>query len=257
MFMNILVVVVLLGVAYLWCLKGFFSALLHLGCTIAAGAIAFGVWEPLVFLTTKHITQEWLNNLMWAASLIVPFSLSLAILTILVNVLVRANAQCDRALDYVGGGICGLLIGGITAGMCALSMSYTRTHADFMGFQPVIQEKDGYLVKVSGLWVPVDKAVAGLYGMLSTTTLTTAQPLARWYPDFAERGHVMRAGPDETLIKMAAMPDDVGLVGRYTVGQDVKVKLDELLSDTFSTVRQKVKTMNGDPLEGDTRLRAT
>ena len=45
--------IILLGliglIAYWWANQGLFSAILHLLCVIVAGAVAFGVWEPLVY----------------------------------------------------------------------------------------------------------------------------------------------------------------------------------------------------------------
>ena len=43
----ILGLVLLLALIWVWTNRGFRSSMLHMVCTIAAGAVAFAVWEPL------------------------------------------------------------------------------------------------------------------------------------------------------------------------------------------------------------------
>ncbi len=256
MFINIVVILTIAVLGYIWSSRGFFSALLHLVCTIAAGAIAFGVWEPLVIATSNAGLPEWLAGIMWGACLLIPFAISVGILTVLVNLVVRGNAQCEGVADYVGGGICGVFIGIITAGICALSMGFVRSHTDFMGYEPIKQEKAGYLVYKQSLWVPADKLVAGFYSMASTTTLATSEPLARYYPDFVSRGHVMRAGPSEVLLKNSGNQSDVGLANWYTVGAGAagKLKAEDLLTDTMNPVRQTYKDLNDEPIPAPCKI---
>ncbi len=254
MFMNILVLVLLGVIGYVWVLRGFFSAILHLCCAIAAGAIAFALWEPLALTIINKSGSQWIQDLAWSLSLILPFGLVLAVLTSATNALVRANAQCESTFEYIGGGICGLLIGVIATGILTISLSFVRVHGDFMGHEPVAQEKDGYLTHGSALWVPVDSLVASAYGVLSTTTFRTGSPLATLYPDLALRGHVMRIMPEEALLKVTGSGTDVGLAGRYTVGERGTIKIDDLLKDTFNTVKQSVKDLDGESLSGQYKI---
>ena len=46
---NLIIIGLVVLIAYWWSNEGAFSALLHLVCVIAAGTIAFAVWEPIVF----------------------------------------------------------------------------------------------------------------------------------------------------------------------------------------------------------------
>jgi len=253
MFMNIAVLVLVGVIAYAWSARGFFSALLHLCCTIAAAAIAFALWEPISLAIINKGGSQWMQDLALCLSLIVPFALALAALTSITNMLVRANAQCESAFDYVGGGVCGLLTGTISVGLLVISLSFVRVHNDFMGHEPISQEKDGYFTKGSALWFPVDSLVAKGFGALSTTSLRVGSPLATLYPDIAYRGHVMRIMPDEATLKVTGSGSDVGLAGRYTVGEK-GIKVDDLLKDTFSTVKQSVKDLDGESLTGQYKI---
>ncbi|MGQ0628258.1 MAG: hypothetical protein ACT4PL_09205 [Phycisphaerales bacterium] len=242
---NILVVLTVGVVGYVWSSRGFFSALLHLCCTIAAGAIALAVWEPLA-LTLMPKVGPALGDIVWGAALAVPFALSVAVLTITVNLVVRANAQCESVFDYLGGAVCGAIIGILVAGFAVISLSFVRSKPDYLGYTPITQEKKGFLVNEGGLWVPADKLTAMLYGTLSSTTLTTGEPLARLYPDLHLRGHIYRHGPTETLIKHIAKPDEVGLFGWYAVGLGGKLKINELLADTVDPVKQDYRDLLGE-----------
>ena len=50
MFMNILVLLFVLGIAYAWMVRGVFNAMIHAMCVVFAGALAFALWEPLSML---------------------------------------------------------------------------------------------------------------------------------------------------------------------------------------------------------------
>ena len=46
--MNLLIIGLLGLITYWWGNQGLFSAILHLVCVVVAGAVALGLWEPLV-----------------------------------------------------------------------------------------------------------------------------------------------------------------------------------------------------------------
>src|SRR5690349_9512498 len=129
--MMMLLTVVIVGLsAYLWCMRGFFSALVHLVCVLVAGAVAFGVWEPLGYwllsATDDRGTFSFISGVAWGLALALPFGITLAILRGVIDKILPANAQCDTTVDYVGGGVCGLLSGIIVAGIAVLSIGYLR-----------------------------------------------------------------------------------------------------------------------------------
>lgn len=84
------ILVVLLS-GYVWMLRGFFSALLHLVCTVAAGAIAFGFWEVLANLLLDQGGA--LENSAWGIGLALPFALSLIPIRIVFDKLIPANVK--------------------------------------------------------------------------------------------------------------------------------------------------------------------
>ncbi|MGD9688830.1 MAG: hypothetical protein AB7K52_02275 [Phycisphaerales bacterium] len=248
MVINAILIAVLLGIGYIWSTRGFFSGVLHLMCVIAGGAIAFALWEPCA-AALLSVGNDFLGNIAWGAGLLIPFAVATGILTAGMNLVIRGNAKCDDVVNIAGGAVCGAGVGAITAGMVALSISMIRSSPALLGFTVVEYDKSGSLVRQSELWIPVDRLVASLYGQSSESVFSTSTPLARYYPDLPSRGHLMKSGPDETTLKFAVRPDDVALMGRYTVGESATLDVNSLVSDTFDPGRsQKIIGLDGEPL---------
>lgn len=145
--MNLFAIAVVGGIAYLWMVRGYFSAMLHMCCVLVAGAIAFGAWEPLAdLILTKAPTRGFLTVLRdsaWAIALIGPFSVSLAILRPIVDKMLPLNAQVDSLVNYVGGGACGAVSGLVTAGILVMGIGMLRLDANLWGYQPLSVSSKG------------------------------------------------------------------------------------------------------------------
>lgn len=182
---------------YIWLTRGFFSALIHLVCTVAAGAIALSLWEPLGYLLLANSPDRgffvFLRDSAWAIALGVPFIVVLVLLRLATNKLLIFNAQGDKVGDAVGGAVCGAASGVLTAGIFMLAIGMLRAPADALGYAPVSYSTQatarGAIETTPGLFtgatLRADKLTANFYGYLSRTTFRTAEPLARWHPDMA------------------------------------------------------------------------
>jgi hypothetical protein len=265
MWMAVVVYLVIGVSGYLWLTRGFFSALVHLVCTVAAGAVALGVFEPLAYLILANSpdrgTGTFLRDAAWAIALAVPFAASLGILRAATNKLLPVNAQCGDVGDAVGGLVCGLASGVITAGFVMLSIGLLRVPSDFMGYEPAtytsqaaargaVERSRGLLV---GLTPRADLVTARLYERLSLTTLRTWEPLGRWYPDLADAVAANRLtfeGKSRNTLK----PGEVRFLGWYTVGLDPKDAqfrggaMANLLTDRWNPAGQGVIDLDGNPV---------
>ncbi|MEM8735733.1 MAG: hypothetical protein AAGG44_15980, partial [Planctomycetota bacterium] len=146
------------GIAYAWVTKGFFSAFLHMVCVIMAGAVAFAFWEHSSLLILTKAPSGFfgfVGDAAWGLGLIFPFALSLIIFRVIADSVVKANVQVAEAMNYIGGGVCGLVSGVITAGVFVIAVGYMRVPAEFLGYQPVGYANQGNLVRQSSLWLPV------------------------------------------------------------------------------------------------------
>jgi hypothetical protein len=224
------VFVIVGAITYVWVVRGFFSALVHLACTLVAGAIAFAFWEPLgnwlLNAAPDRGTMAFLRDSPWAIAIAVPFALSLGILRFATNKLLPANAKCEDVVDYVGGGLCGLASGAITAGFFMIAVGFLRFGPGAAGFQPVrytaaaegrgsIEREPGFMV---GAVPRFDTLTVRLYETLSMTTLRTSEPLGKWYPRFDDvpwANRMTYGGRGRNTIRAR----DFTVQGWYTVGR--------------------------------------
>jgi hypothetical protein len=238
MYASIIAILFVLVVGYIWSSRGFFSSLLNLAVTIVSGAIAFAAWEPLAhaLVTGVDASSRLVHDVVWGASLLLPFAISMVVLTLVVNQVVKSNLRLLPMADWAGGAVCGLLAGVIVSGIAMLGVSMTRTSTDFLGNAQLEYDAQGSVVDKSGLIMPTDRWVAGFYGYTSERVFASSKPLAVIRPHVAVEGHLLRLAEPETLPRYSLQPKDVSLAGRYTVGQNQNVPLNQLVGDNKSVL---------------------
>lgn len=222
MFMNLLVIVFVLGIAYTWSVRGVFSSMIHAMCVVFAGAIAFAVWEPLAMLLLGVSSSPIVEGMAWGVSLIVPFVISMLVLRVITDKVVTANIKNVKAVDYGGGAAFGLVSSVVTAGVLVIATGYMRLPSTFLGYQPVWYSDNpngsGSLVENQRLWIPVDTITAGLYKNLSNGSMGSAEPLAKWYPDLTLTGFSSRINPGEGAARNAITEDAFEVKSSYIIG---------------------------------------
>lgn len=232
MIFSVLVIFAVFGIAYMWGSRGAFSALIHLLCTIVAGAIAFAAWEPLtsVFMNVGGDMIGWAHGL----ALAVPFAVSLIVLRLATNAIIPKNIDLDGITNMVGGGLCGAIAGVITAGIFVLSIGYLRLESTIMGFEPVTYSNNGSLVRTSHLLLPADQFTSTFYSVMSDSTFRTDENLAKWHPDLQDEGPLLRLNFDDGKSRHAIPKSAFEVLNHYTVepGKD-------LLNDTFEPGKKR------------------
>lgn len=252
--MNLAVIAIILGLAYFWAGQGLFSSLIHFVCVFIAGAVAFAVWEPLVY----GLLIGMRDDVAWTLGLLAPFTATLAVLRVATNKLVASNLDFDDTTNFVGGGFFGLLSGVLTAGLIVISIGFLRLPPDFLGYKPADWDNTGSVDARNGsnLWAPADMITARVYEQLSLGTLGSASPLAQRLPDVHIQAGLLRTtyeGQSRTTLK----PEDVSVVSRYTVSAASPA---ELLTDTFivsadgSPVAQPVTLPDGSTPPAGSRI---
>lgn len=253
--LMLLFTLVVVGVtAYIWCIRGFFSALVHMVCVIAAGAVAFGVWEPVSYFILDGAPERgfgsFLQDMAFGLGLAIPFAVTLAILRGIVDKILPANAQCEPVADYVGGVVCGFISGVISGGIMVLSIGMLRlapdSGAEYQAVNYTSGPGRGSIERTTEMFIPwADRVTASLYGHLSLTSFRTDEPLARWQPDldtFPSSLRMAFEGKDRITLR----PDAFKVVNWYVVGDQAKgQKFDGLLTDAWNEVPQKVSNLSG------------
>ncbi len=256
MILNLIVIGAVLLIAYLWASRGFLSAFLHLLCTIVAGAIAFALWEPIAYGVLLGVRDD----IAWSVSLVVPFVVSLVVLRLIVDKIIRNNVGLNDAANLVGGALCGGAAGVIAMGIFVISIGFLRVPPDFLGYRAATfaetSKGPGVLVRGASLWLPADKVVETFYGMTSEGALATATPLAVRAPDLDIQGNLQRYN-FQGVGRTSIAPSDFTVLGQYEVQAP---NLDALLTDTFTTdpngqpVAQRIVDIEGEPFPANSRI---
>jgi uncharacterized membrane protein required for colicin V production len=256
MFMNILVVLFVLGVGYAWMVRGVFNSMIHALCVFIAGAVAFAFWEPLALMLVKMSPERgflsFVESVAWGVALVVPFVVVMLLLRVATDKLIPNNIKNNTMVDYAGGAVFGLVTGVISAGIMVIAVGNMRVPTDFMGYSPLNYTEDraqgaGSLVKSDSLWVPVDSIVSMAYGNLSEGSMSTAQPLKYWYPELEQTGYASRVSPDG-MGRNALRPEDFTIKGRYTVGPESGVNSTDLLKIPGRDTPQRYLDINEEPV---------
>ncbi len=251
MVLSLIAIALTGGIAYAWVTRGFFSALLHMVCVIAAGAVAFAFWETVSLAIIANAPDglfAFAKDAAWGIGLIVPFIVSLAVLRLITDSLVKVNAQVDETFNFIGGGVCGLVSGVLSAGIFINAVSFMRVPAAFFGHQPITFGTAGNFQASSNLLLPVDRLAASFYNHLSQNVLSTSTPLAVYYPDLPAAAGTQRMSDGDGDNRNSVSPDAVVLAGAFTVGKQGGGP--EAVLDDFNSPNgpQQVAGLDGNPV---------
>jgi hypothetical protein len=208
---NLIVLVMVGFIAYMWSQEGLISGMIHLVCAVIAGAVALSVWEPLAYLMLG--VRE---DIAWSVSLAVPFLVTLGVTRVLMDMAIPHNMKFSPVTNLIGGGAFGLGSGIIAVGILVISMGFLRLPSDFLGYKPITYDTHGNLRRSSGLWLPADRLTAQLYERLSVSGFATGTPLASYAPGINEQASLMRITFDDRA-RNTMSPEDFTAIGRYTV----------------------------------------
>lgn len=260
MILSIATIVLVLALGYYWVTRGFFSALLHFACTLAAGAIAFAAWEPLsmIILNSTPTTGflRFLPGLAWTAGLLVPFAISLVIFRVICDQIITANIKVAAVVDYVGGGVFGAASSIIAVGIIVIGLSFGRFGTSFLGYQPLVYNPDrgtgsGSLIEGSALWLPADAMTANLYGSLSQRAFFTGNSLGEFYPNLHRAGYGARLSNADGAGRNVIRPEHFRIDRTYTVGNTSSGSpAAELLVDSRSSIAQPYTNVAGETVSG-------
>lgn len=214
-FLNLLIILFLLGMAALWATYGFFSGFLQLVVVIVAGVLALAVWEPLTF---------WLLGRMPAyahgVGLLAPFALFIIFLRVPLDRFCRMNLHLPHLADQVGGGLCGFAAGVLAFGMLLNGVNFLPIDRDIMGWEPFSVRGNEIKENQEGRLWPTSRVhewSGNFFEFLSAGAMspTGGTPLAEARPNLAQRAILSRA-PVDTNQMRTAHPDNVQVIDVHT-----------------------------------------
>lgn len=256
MILNVAVLIGVLAVAVVWALRGngrgLLSSFLAALATVLAGAVAFALWEPLVYgLDGSGLLLDLQPDLAFTLGLLIPFILAAGVLRLAVELAVPKNMDFGDVGNFVGGAGFGLVNGVVTLGIIVVALSFLRVGPTLGGFSPV-DDKAGNLVVENNLWIPVDDLTVGLYEHLSTAAFASPDPLAERLPAvhdqaaMARRSFEHRDQGESSFARAVIGPDQFTIVGEYRVAGPTN----ELFAYPGQDRTQNVLDVTGEPWTG-------
>lgn len=176
MWLSLLCLAVALAVATKVSTQGAFGAFLMLVLTICCAAAAYGTHE---WIAVNFVAPNWRPDYALSVALGVVFGISLLILRLIFDRVIRRACLVPALVDKVGGGVFGLLTGFVMAGVLATCVQMIPFHnGSFLGFSRVqiVDQKDRNNRDVqpasrdaaeSELMLSPDRFAAGLASVLS------------------------------------------------------------------------------------------
>jgi hypothetical protein len=209
---NIILIGLVLLIAYWWANQGAFSAFIHLVCVLVAGAIAFGVWEPIAVLM---INRNFMADYAWGVALLGPFALALLLCRVAADKLVSENLNFPQSVNLVAGGLMGAASGTLTMGMLLIGGGFFQSSLDLMGFSGsfrTVENRGQPELAAERLWLPAHLVTEGVYDQLSAGAFQPefGRPLRNVYPGLAHTAMSLhRDGPNGGRAKSSAAADAV------------------------------------------------
>ncbi len=257
MILTIIALAAVLVFTWVWVIRGFFSAFLHLLCTVAAGAIAFAAYEPVTLLLLSQAPSRGFGTILrdtaHGIGLGMTFAISLALLRVTVDKAVPNNLKFNDNVEYLGAGVCGVGIGIITIGFTLMSLGMMRFGPDTPVRGLVFTQEGGgargSVVRNTSPFRPyVDEWTAKMYSLMSRGTLATGEPLAKWHPNFHEEGSAMRTTFGGQS-RNASRPEEFKVIQWYALGDiDRGGNVNELMRDRWQSVNQRVIGLDGEEI---------
>jgi hypothetical protein len=211
MIMQLVVIALVAFIAYWWASQGALSALLHLACVVAAGAVAFGVWE-LATIKGLFPLHEFFHTSGWAIGLLIPFAVSLVVFRLLTDKIVRANLALNPNVNWAVGAIFGAGAGILTTGIVLIGVGHLQVPPKILGFQRYVQDAtSGVIADGAKLWIPADSLTEKFYGLLSGGAFATSQPLAVYRPQVAAEATLLRVSFDSGMSRNSMQPGDASV----------------------------------------------
>ncbi len=267
MMMNVIAILIVLASMYIWLLRGFFSAFIHLMCTVAAGAIAFAVMEPLgLYILSSAGARGWISELQtgsaWAVALAVPFVVAYAIFRAALDATLRRNIHVNQTANYIGGGFCGTLAGVILSGITVMSIGRLRLPADMglFDYRAVQISANGSVQRGDSLWIPTDRLTSALFSHLSSAVYYSEDSLAYYYPAYYATAGISRyaATNGENRARNNIIPGSFSIIDSYEVQPPAtvtgKARLDEMTKDRFTAAQTGLQNFDGDPVDPASKL---
>jgi len=191
MVLSIFAVLLVLGITFMHSLFGLFSGLINAFCCLTAMITAFGFADLLNDLATQQGVNP---SYTLPACFVGLFLVTHVLLRVLADRFLRGNVRVPMYVDWVGGAVCGFVIGQVTVGVVVLGFLMLPFGGRAMQFSRIERAIAG---KPEGQTVPFrhnsvgfglrpDEFTLWLFNLLSNGSLRGQTAFASVYPNYAD-----------------------------------------------------------------------
>ena len=191
MVLNIASLFLVLGITFMHSIFGLYSGIINTLCCIIAAVVSLGCFEPLNAMVVKEFALH--PSFTEPICLVLLFVVTLTILRVAADNLLRGNVKMPLYVDWGGGAVCGFVMGQICVGMLVISFLMLPFGERALMFSRYVRtdERDAehrLLAQFERrtIWLDPDGFTLGLVNRLSGGSLKGHTTLASVYPDFVE-----------------------------------------------------------------------
>jgi hypothetical protein len=141
--LSFLTVCCMLLVGYAFVRQGLVTAFAMTVNVFLAGVVAFNFWEPLAGLLEGPLADTFLRGTEDCLSLVAIFSLTLGLLRLTTNHIVRTEVEFPAVAQQGGAALCGLVAGYLVAGFLVCVAQTLPWHENFLGFGGATEKGEG------------------------------------------------------------------------------------------------------------------
>jgi hypothetical protein len=138
MILGLLTILIMLGVAYAFVHEGLLTAATTCVNIVAAGLVAFNLFEPLAKELEPMLVGTFLQHCEDSICLMLLFCLTLGLLRFAVNNLVSIDPLYPPLVHQIGAGFFGLIAGYLASGFLLCVIQTLPMHEKFLRFEPEI-----------------------------------------------------------------------------------------------------------------------
>lgn len=222
MWLSLILLLLLLAIAFFQATQGLFSAMLMAVLTICCAALAVGTHE---YVAMHWLAPKWRPDFAMALALGTTFGVSLLLLRLAFDAIIRRACLLPSWVDRIGGAACGLVTGWLMVGIIALCVQMVPFSGSFLSYGR-IERPDRTLPEGGGdptppsaeendLFLTPDRFAIGFVGLLSDGLFSGPTSLSGTNPDYVQAMGWRNSVPSE--VPRYAPPNSITVAGTEVI----------------------------------------
>jgi len=217
MLFSLILLILLLAIAYYQATQGLFTAIINTVLTVCCAAAAFGTYE---WVAVNLLAKYWKPDYAHPIALAAIFGVSLVVLRLIFDRVIRRDCLLPAMIGRVGGGICGLVTSLIMVGILAICLQmlpFGESVLGFARFTPAVRANPDAQIPAadageSGLLLIPDRFAAGFAGVVSDGVFSGRQRFSQAHPNLAQE--VGWVSTTRRGVSRCAKPGGISIIGQ-------------------------------------------